>query len=98
MENRKNKIERQCGVQQRTSQMLRTPQTKQPENRQAGNWLSCCTPFIQATKKGDRQIDQKNKTENQDGPLSEWGKAEEVNREEQGDGRQCEIRAREPPV
>ena len=78
--------------------MLRSPDGEQAKHREAGDGLGGGNFFIEPGERGDGEVNQENKAEQQDRPLRERREVEEERGERQRDGGEAEVAAGEPPV
>src|SRR5271166_1182607 len=78
--------------------MLRGPKREQSEDRQSRQRREGGNFFIEPGERGNDEVNQENKTEQQDGSFRERRVTEEKQREGERDGGQTEVAGQEPPV
>src|ERR1035437_1483162 len=93
-----DEVKRERGVEQFVGQMFRCPKREQAEHGESGDRLSDGNFFVEPCERGDSEVNQENKAEQQQGPLRERREREEKRGERQRDGGKREIAAGEPPV
>ncbi len=82
MKDGKDEIEGEARVEQVLAKRVPGPQSQQAKHRQAGERLGQGRLLIEQNQRGDAQINQEYKAEDQPGPVGERPEAQEPGRED----------------